>query len=185
MLSSTMSTLIGGTEPSNREVAGWGEEVPEDSFFRLMMAAIGLSGLGRRVFLDRAVRCRCGGAPEGVGGWDAFWFVDGASGAGGVGRGGAAGMPLGCASEAVESIRGRVEPRCIICGLMVLGGFTATAPAFGCDKMVGDEVGSRLYFGRLWCLRVVPPGDGRGGIWPVLSTDIDRGWSADPGTSEW
>lgn len=94
MLSSTMRTLMGGTDPSSRPMpdVGWGEEALEDSFFRRRWVLTWLSGVGLRVRFGRRL---WGGPPEGVGGCELCWLVGGASGAGGVGSGGAAGTPLG------------------------------------------------------------------------------------------
>ena len=120
-------------------------------------------------------------AAEGVGGAELSLFVGGASGAGGVGRGGGGGiaMPFGLgASEADESNRGRAEARCTMCEWgLAADGATVTPPAFGCESIVGEEVGCRWYFGRCWCLRLWPPGDGSGGSCPVFMMEMLLGCS--------
>jgi hypothetical protein len=59
----------------------------------------------------------------------------------------------------------------------VLPEATATAPLVDeCWIVVGDDVCCRLNLG-LWTrsgYRLVPPGDGSNGSWPVFMTDIER-----------
>ena len=121
VLSSTISTLMGGTLASSRLAItelGCGEDAELDCFLRLPLV-FWSSGVGFRVFLDRPNRpCTPTAtgltAAEGVGGAELSLLVGGASGAGGVGKGGGAGtaMPFGrCASEADESNRGRADAR--------------------------------------------------------------------------
>lgn len=97
MLSSTIRTLIGGTEPSSiLDTFGSAGLVPYGSACGagLLRFLIAFSGVGFRVLRGRDERCPCadpGAALEGVGGVE---FLA-ASGAGGVGSGGAdAGTPF-------------------------------------------------------------------------------------------
>lgn len=171
MLSSTIKTLMGGTEASSilaippplLDPFGCGLEEEVECLFLLPFPSALLSGVVFRGFFGRPAR-PCGGRPtgataaEGVGGAELSLFVGPASGAGGVGSGGGAGtsVPLGrCgASEAEESRRGRADCRWTICGGMGPGaGLTATG-ALGWDRIVGEEVGWRLYFGRCWWRRL-------------------------------
>jgi hypothetical protein len=83
-----------------------------------------------------------------------------AASAGGVGSGAAAGTCLTCSSEARESTRGRL-----------------TREVTEDVTIVGEEACWRLEGARsLWltCILRVPPGEGSGGTWPVLRTDIAR-----------
>lgn len=91
MLSSTIKTLIGGTEPSRSEDAPADLAVPPGD---LAPAApfIGVGFLLRRGLAGRKVLFSLA---AGVGGVPTGLMVGGASGAGGVGSGGAAGMVLG------------------------------------------------------------------------------------------
>lgn len=56
------------------------------------------------------------------------------------------------------------------------------AAVLACVMIVGEEVCCRVYLGlcslSARCPLFLPPGEGRGGICPVFSTDIDLGWSA-------
>ena len=132
---------------------GGAEDAELESFFlREAIVPLWFSGVVFRGFLGRGARLlgpKPAGATaaEGVGGAELSLLVGAASGAGGLGRGGGAGIeiPFGrCgASDAEESNLGRVDCRCT-----VPRGCTATAPALGCARIVGEEVGCRWYFGR-------------------------------------
>lgn len=94
----------------------------------------------------------------------------------GEGRGGGIGAPFPfTVSEAEESTRGRVP-------LWLWARDAALLTALLWVMIVGEDVCWRPIRGRcsrsLRCLREeVAPGEGRGGIWPVFSTAMDRGWS--------
>jgi len=92
MLSSTIKTLIGGTDPSNKDV----NELPP--LPACAVPFVGVLFLGLRGLDARGCKC----AP-GVGGVLMGLFVDDTSDAGGVGRGGAAGTPFGLSEDVVES----------------------------------------------------------------------------------
>lgn len=99
--------------------------------------------------------------PKGVDGVDIVFAVGCASGAAGLGSGGATGTPLAWTlSDAEDPLRGRFDDR------WVAGMET---PVVGLWlSMVGEEVCCRPYFGRCSrsarCRRATPPGDGIGGI---------------------
>jgi len=93
ILSSTISTLIGGTEPSKSEAHALFLPAPTVGIF---------VGVGFLTFFGRWDRGARWSRIPGVGGVVATFEVGGASGAGGVGNGGGCGMPFGL-SEVVES----------------------------------------------------------------------------------
>ena len=108
-LSSTMRTLIGGTEPSSileivelvtvAESAVLVAELASASrFAREWEPDFVVVSVPFRPFRGRIDgRCPCNEAvsPDGVGGVELVLFIGAASGAGGLGRGGGAGTPLG------------------------------------------------------------------------------------------
>ena len=160
-LSSTIRTLIGGTE-----VSMYGVKLAFRRAAVVMLVVGGALGVvevvvvgasegsvGWRSLVLRFVPGR-GLATRGVGGLDRGFAVDViteivAASAGGVGSDGATGMCLTCSSEARESRRGRLA-----------------RVAAEDVTIVGEEVCWRLEGGRvLWapCILRVPPGDGSGG----------------------
>lgn len=126
MLSSTIKTLIGGTDPSN---------IADNDKLELLAPFVGVGFLFLRDLVPR-----WGSRGTGVGGGLPL-PVGGASGAGGVGSGGATGIPGGL-SEAFESCRGRWPAPRRCCVVLGPGEFTTTLAAelVAWATTVGDEV---------------------------------------------
>lgn len=160
MLSSTINTLMGGTDVSNNAAKLGGKVGPFVSgavcFCRVLLLlapGLGLATLGV-------------GGPEVLPALAGTVMLRSCSGTGGVGRAAAAGCRaiIGCFSvDAVESRRGRfarLETEDV--------------------SVVGEEVCCLGWFGRLCLLKcarlLLPPGDGRAGTCPVFNTDMARSW---------